>query len=100
MNKQFYVYMLANKHRNVLYTGVTSNLIGRVYTHRNDLVEGFTKRYKVHDLVWYERHERAESAILREKRIKKWPREWKDELVVKLNPDWRDLYEDVARDWL
>lgn len=96
MQKQFYVYMVANKHRNVLYTGVTSNLIGRIYTHRNELVESFTKRYKVHDLVWYEHHPTAESAISREKQIKKWERAWKDKLVAQMNPEWADLYDLIA----
>jgi len=95
MSKQFYVYMVSNKHRNVLHTGVTSNLIGRIYTHRNELIAGFSKRYKAHDLVWYEHHETAESAILREKQIKKWIRAWKDELVVKMNPGWLDLYDQI-----
>ena len=98
--KQFYVYILANKHRNVVYVGVTSNLIGRVYIHRNDFVDGFSKRYKVHDIVWYEHHETAISAIAREKQIKKWRRAWKDELIVAFNPEWRDLYDDIAKDWL
>ena len=98
--KQFYVYVLANKHRNVIYTGVTSNLVGRTYIHRNDFVDGFSRRYRVHDLVWYEHHETALSAIAREKQIKKWRRAWKDELVVAMNPEWRDLYDDLARDWL
>ena len=98
--KQFYVYILANKHRNVVYTGVTSDLVGRAYIHRNDFVDGFSRRYKVHDLVWYEHHETAESAIRREKQIKKWRRAWKDELIVALNPQWRDLYDEVARHWL
>jgi putative endonuclease len=98
--KQFCVYILTNKHRNVVYTGVTSNLVGRTYTHRNDLVDGFSKRYKVHDLVWYERHETAISAITREKQIKKWRRAWKDQLIVAMNPGWLDLYDDLAKDWL
>ena len=98
--KQFYVYILANKHRNVVYTGVTSNLIRRAYIHRNDFVDGFSRRYNVHDLVWYEHHERAETAIAREKQIKKWRRAWKDELVVAFNPEWRDLYDEIAQHWL
>lgn len=98
--KQFYVYILSNKHRNVVYTGVTSNLVGRTYIHRNDFVDGFSRRYRVHDLVWYEPHGTAISAIAREKQIKKWRRAWKDELVVTMNPEWRDLYDDLARDWL
>ena|SRR5215217_6226757 len=96
MTKQFYVYMVTNKHRNVLYTGVTSNIVGRIYIHRNELIDGFSKRYKVHDLVWYEHHETAVSAITREKQIKKWLRVWKDELVETMNPDWVDLYDQIA----
>ena len=96
MSKQFYVYMVTNKHRNVLYTGVTSNLVGRIYIHRNELVDGFSKRYKVHDIVWFEHHETAVSAITREKRIKKWRRAWKDELVAQMNPGWIDLYDLIA----
>jgi putative endonuclease len=96
LSKQFYVYMVSNQHRNVLYTGVTSDLVARAYIHRNELVDGFTKRYKAHDLVWYEQHETAESAIVREKRIKKWRRAWKDELVSAMNPAWLDLYDEIA----
>ena len=96
MSKQFYVYMVTNKHRNVLYTGVTSNLVGRIYIHRNELVDGFSKRYKVHDIVWFEHHETAASAITREKRIKKWRCAWKDELVAQINPGWIDLYDLIA----
>ncbi|WEK04762.1 MAG: GIY-YIG nuclease family protein [Candidatus Devosia phytovorans] len=98
--KKFFVYILTNKHRNVVYTGVTSNLIGRTFVHRNDLVDGFSRRYKVHDLVWYEQHLTALSAIQREKQIKKWRRAWKDQLVADFNPEWRDLYDDVARHWI
>ena len=96
MGKQFYVYMVANTNRNVLYTGVTSDRIARIYVHRNELVDGFTKDYRAHDLVWYEHHETAESAITREKRIKKWRRAWKDELVATMNPGWADLYEQIV----
>ncbi|MBI4688556.1 MAG: GIY-YIG nuclease family protein, partial [Nitrospirae bacterium] len=70
--KRFFVYILCSKRNGTLYIGVTSDLIKRVYEHKNDLAEGFTKRYKVHNLVWYEAHETAESAIKREKNIKKW----------------------------
>jgi putative endonuclease len=86
------VYLLASHRLGTLYVGVTSDLIKRVYEHRNELVDGFTKRYKVHDLVWYEVHERMESAILREKQIKKWSRTAKIDLIEKHNRDWRDLW--------
>ncbi len=81
--------------RGTLYVGVTSNLVKRVHEHRTDAAEGFTKRYKVHTLVWYELHETMESAIQREKTIKEWKRVWKLELVESANPHWRDLYPDI-----
>ena len=89
------VYILASKPHGVLYVGVTSNLPQRVWQHQNDLTPGFTQRYRVHTLVWYEVHETMESAITREKRIKDWRRAWKIELIERDNPDWRDLYADV-----
>jgi putative endonuclease len=76
-----------------LYVGVTSNLPGRTYTHREDLIEGFTRRYGVHRLVWFEHHGSAESAIRREKQLKKWNRAWKIRLLEKNNPGWEDLYD-------
>lgn len=94
--EQFFVYMLASLHNRVLYTGVTSALVGRVYQHKEHFVDGFTKRYNVDRLVWYEIHDHAEAAIKREKQIKKWRREWKLELVEKMNPDWRDLYQEIC----
>ena len=89
------VYMLASKHNGTLYVGVTSNLPQRVWQHKNDLVEGFTRRYGVHALVWYEVHETMENAIAREKTIKEWKRQWKIDLIEAMNPEWRDLYEDI-----
>ena len=94
--KQPCVYILANKRNGTLYIGVTSNLLQRVWQHKNDLVEGFTKRYGVHMLVWYESHETMENAITREKAIKEWKRTWKLRMIEKENPAWRDLYEDLA----
>jgi len=94
--KTFYVYILCNKRNGTLYTGVTSDLIRRVYEHRNYLVEGFTKKYNVHNLIWYEIHDTAESAISREKQMKRWERKWKIELIEKLNPDWTDLYNFIC----
>jgi putative endonuclease len=79
-----------------LYVGVTSNLAQRVWQHKSDLVEGFTERYGVHTLVWYEVHATMESAIAREKAIKEWKRAWKMALIEKSNPQWRDLYEELG----
>ena len=95
MKKQPCVYPLASQRLGALYVGVTSNLIKRVYEHRNELVDGFTKRFKVHDLVWSEVHDRMESAIFREKQIKKWSRVAKIDLIKKRNPEWRDLWSDL-----
>ena len=90
------VYILASGERKTLYTGVTSDLVQRVWQHRQDLVEGFTRRYHVHTLVWYELHDTMNSAITREKAIKSWKRVWKLELVESTNPEWRDLYPDIV----
>ncbi|HPV48653.1 MAG TPA: GIY-YIG nuclease family protein [Smithellaceae bacterium] len=95
MKKQPAVYILASKKNGTLYTGVTSDLIKRIWEHKNDLVEGFSKRYGVHDLVWYELHADMTSAIEKEKNIKEWKRKWKLNLIEKSNPDWRDLYDDI-----
>ena len=90
------VYILASKPHGTLYLGVTSNLVQRTWQHKNDFVEGFTKRYGVHTLVWFEAHESIESAIAREKAIKEWKRLWKVELIEQGNPTWRDLYDEIA----
>ena len=90
--KHFYVYLLASKRNGTLYIGVTSDLLKRVHEHKNNLVEGFTKKYNVHKLVYYEVTEDINSAITREKQLKKWKRAWKIELIQKNNPGWRDLY--------
>ena len=89
---QYYVYILARKRNGTLYIGVTSDLVKRAYEHKSDLVDGFTKKYGVHDLVNYETVDSIESAIAREKQLKKWNRAWKVRLVEKGNPYWRDLY--------
>jgi len=94
--KNFYVYILCNKRNGTLYTGVTSDLIKRVYEHKNNLVDGFTKKYSVHRLVWYEMYEAVDVAINREKQIKKWKRKWKLELIGKYNPEWNDLYDSLC----
>ncbi len=96
MNKQPAVYILASKRNGTLYTGVTSDLVKRVWEHKNDMVEGFTKRYSVHRLVWYELHENMESAISKEKRIKEWKRMWKLQLIERENPNWKDLYPNIV----
>lgn len=95
MDHQSYVYMLASEPYGTLYIGVTSDLIKRVYEHRNDAVESFTKRYGVHDLVWYEVHGDIYYAITREKQLKKWNRVWKTRLISEFNPTWRDLYVEL-----
>ena len=96
MNKQPAVYILASKRNGTLYIGVTSDLIKRIWEHRNNMVEGFTRRYDVHRLVWYELHESMESAIKREKRLKEWKRKWKLELIENENPNWDDLYHTIV----
>ena len=93
---QAYVYLLASQKNGTLYTGVTSDLIKRVWQHKNNVVEGFSKKYHVHLLVWYEVHDEIESAITREKQIKEWKRIWKLELIEKTNPTWRDLYIEIV----
>jgi len=92
MQKQPCVYILASKRNGTLYIGVTSNLIQRVWQHKNNQVAGFTQKYNVHTLVYYELHEVMESAILREKQMKKWRRDWKIKLIEKSNPQWDDLW--------
>ena len=89
------VYLLASHYQGTLYCGVTSNLVGRVWQHRNHVVEGFTKKYDVHKLVWYEQHATMECAIAREKAIKEWKRAWKIRLIETGNPYWIDLYESL-----
>ncbi|ULU25662.1 GIY-YIG nuclease family protein [Dyella terrae] len=90
------VYILASQRNGTLYTGVTSNLAGRIWQHRNDVVEGFTQRHQVHQLVWYEAHDTMEAAIVREKTLKKWMRSWKIKLIEQSNSCWRDLYDDIC----
>jgi putative endonuclease len=91
--KYSYVYILASKRNGTLYVGVTADIVKRVYEHKNNLVDGFTKKYGVHMLVYYQQFEDIESAILEEKRLKNWRREWKLKLIEKDNADWKDLYE-------
>jgi putative endonuclease len=96
MDKAFYVYMLASAPYGTLYLGVTSDLVKRVWEHREGVVDGFTKEYGVKQLVWYETHADAISAITREKQLKRWNRAWKINLIQKENPQWRDLFETIC----
>ena len=96
MNKQPTVYILASKRNGTLYIGVTSDLLKRIWEHKNNRVEGFTKRYGVDQLVWHELHESMEPAIQREKRLKEWKRKWKLELIERSNPNWQDLYHTIV----
>lgn len=89
------VYIMTNKPQGTLYVGVTSDLVKRVYEHRNNLVDGFTKRYNLHHLVYYETTSDIYEAIVREKRLKKWNRAWKISLIEKFNPSWSDLYSEI-----
>ena len=93
--KQPAVYILASKKNGTLYVGVTSDLVKRIWEHKNDLVKGFTKRYKIHDLVWYELHGNMDAAIEREKNMKEWKRAWKVKLIEESNPKWNDLYDPI-----
>ena len=95
VNKQPVVYILSSKRNGTLYIGVSSDLVKRVWEHKNDIIEGFTKRYAVHQLVWYEVHESMESAIEREKQLKEWKRKWKLELIESIHPCWEDLYQTI-----
>ena len=90
--RQYYVYILASKKNGTLYISVTNNLLKRVYEHKNNFIGGFTQKYGVHNLVYYEEHNNIGKAITREKQMKKWKRQWKIELIEKFNPQWKDLY--------
>jgi putative endonuclease len=96
VHKQPAVYILASKKNGTLYIGVTSDLVKRIWEHKNNMVEGFTKRYSIHQLVWYELHDSMPSAIEREKRLKEWKRAWKLKLIERANPDWQDLYGTIV----
>ncbi len=93
---EYYVYILASQRNGTLYIGVTNNLVRRVYEHKNNLVKGFTAKYKIYDLVYYEQTADIQSAINREKQLKKWNRKWKLDLIENVNPDWNDLYNDIV----
>ena len=92
-----YVYITANKRNGTLYIGVTSNLIKRIWQHKNKLVDGFTNKYDVSLLVYYEEHNDIKEAIQREKRIKKWKRDWKLRIIEEMNPNWNDLYNEIIK---
>ncbi len=94
-NKTYCVYILSSQKNGTLYIGFTDNLRRRVWEHKNKKVDGFSKKYEIHHLVYFEVHNNPESAITREKQIKKWNRSWKIELIQKKNPEWKDLYQDI-----
>jgi putative endonuclease len=96
MEKRFWTYILASEFNGTLYVGMTSDIIKRVWEHKNNVVKGFTEKYNVHRLVYFEEHSTAENAIRREKRLKKYNRDWKKNLIEKDNPDWKDLYEAIC----
>ncbi len=93
--KVYCVYMMTNKKDGTLYIGVSNNLARRVYEHKNGLIDGFTKKYHLHHLVYYEPYNDPTGAILREKQMKKWHRRWKIELIEKKNPEWKDIYNEI-----
>jgi putative endonuclease len=95
MKKEFFVYMMASQRYGTIYTGVTSNLIQRVYQHKHGLADGFTKKHNCKILVWYEHHYSAESAIIKEKQIKNWKRDWKINRIQEMNYYWDDLYNSI-----
>ena len=95
MDKQYYIYIITNKRNTVLYIGITSSLQKRIYEHRTKAIDGFTKKYNVSKLVYYEIFEDPENAILREKQIKSWSRERKIDLISSVNREWKDLYKDI-----
>lgn len=94
--KQFFVYMLASERNGTLYIGVTSDLPKRIWEHKQGVIDGFSKKYGIKSLVYYEAHETAETAITREKQMKKWYRKWKKELIETSNPTWKDLYDEIT----
>ena len=95
VENRYYVYIMASKRPRTSYIGITSDLVKRVYEHRSGLIEGFTKKYGIHTLVYYEITDNVDSAIIREKRLKKWKRKWKIDLIERDNPEWMDLYSNL-----
>ena len=96
MEKSYYVYILEKERNSTFYAGVTSDLVKRIYEHKNELADGFTKKYGIKTLVYYEAHTEIEEAIKREKRLKKWNRPWKMRLIEQMNPEWNDLYDELV----
>ena len=92
---RYFVYILASRKYGALYIGVTNDLIARTYIHREDILPGQSSRYHIHNLVYFEQHDDIDAAITREKRLKKWRRQWKIDLIEQINPDWHDLYPDL-----
>jgi len=97
MNKQYFVYILAKERNSTFYVGITSDLKRRVWEHKNEAADGFTKKYGIKALVYYEVFDDPENAIKREKRLKKWGRAWKMKTIEKFNPNWNDLYEEISK---
>ena len=95
-DKRYYVYILAKEKNGTLYVGITNNLERRIWEHKNNLVKGFTEKYKIHNLVYYEVYGEIGMALYREKLIKRWPRNWKMNVIEKENPYWKDLYESIG----
>ncbi|MEE4114975.1 MAG: GIY-YIG nuclease family protein [Marinilabiliaceae bacterium] len=96
MQHNYFIYILTNKTNKVVYIGVTNDLKRRIYEHRMKLFPGFTRKYNLDKLVYFERYQNIDDAIIREKRLKKWKRSWKNDLINKMNPEWKDLYEEVV----
>ena len=96
-DRYYYVYILASKRNGTLYVGFTTNLIKRIWEHKNNIVKGFTEKYQIHSLVYYEQFEDKDEALKREKLLKKWHRKWKLDLIEKENPTWKDLYEEITK---
>ncbi|MBU1074780.1 GIY-YIG nuclease family protein [Patescibacteria group bacterium] len=94
--KKYYVYILASKKNGTLYIGVTNNILRRIHEHKNNVIGGFTRKYKVHRLAYFEETENIESALQREKQMKKWNRKWKIKLIEKDNPNWKDIYGEIV----
>ncbi len=94
--KTFFVYMMASKKNGTLYIGVTNDLVRRVWEHKLNVIQGFTQKYNIHKLVWFEATSDINAAILREKQMKKWRRQWKIDLIEKENPEWIDLYDEIC----
>jgi putative endonuclease len=95
--KTYYIYILASKRNGTLYIGITNDLIRRIYEYKSGLIEGFTKKYSINKLVYFENTTDINGAIIREKRLKKWKRQWKIELIEKSNPEWNDLYDELVK---